>query len=111
MPPGDRHWDAAAEEKWWREELEMMRAGANAIEQKGGLTTSGFYMACVGGLDAAAHFTKRESFGSRGAFVAELRRLMTEPTAPSLPVPSLVEYQRAQRRWLEQITKEYDQES
>ncbi len=109
MPPGDRFWDATAEEKWWREELEMMRAGANAIEQNGSLTTSGFYMACVGGLDAATHFTKPEYFGSRGAFVTELRRLMTEPTSPSRPVPSLVEYQRAQRRWLEQIAREYDQ--
>jgi hypothetical protein len=111
MPPGDRFWDAAGEEKWWWEELEMMRAGANAIEQKGGLARSRFYMACVGGLDAASHFTKPEYFGSRAAFVAELRRLMTEPTAPSRPDPSLVEYQRAQRRWLEQITREYDQGS
>jgi len=108
MPSTDDIWDAAAQEKWWREELEMMRHGADAIEQKGGLNTSGFYTACVGGLDAATHFTKPEYFVSRAAFVAELRRLVTEPTAPSRPVPSVEEYQRAQGRWLQGIIKEHD---
>jgi hypothetical protein len=86
----------------------MMRHGADAIEQRAGLTSSGFYVACVGGLDAATHFTRPECFISRAAFIAELRRLVTEPTAPSRPVQSLVEYQRAQGRWLEQIIREYD---
>jgi hypothetical protein len=108
MPPTDDIWDAAAQEKWWREELEMMRHGADAIEQKGGLNTSGFYIACVGGLDAVTYFTRPKYFVSRAAFVAELRRLVTEPTAPSRPVPSVEEYQRAQGRWLQGIISEYD---
>ena len=108
MSSKDDIWDSAAEEKWWREELEMMRHGADAIEQKGGLNTSGFFVACVGGLDAATHFTKPEYFVSRAAFVAELRRLRTEPTAPSRPVPSVEDYQRAQRRWLEDIIEKHD---
>jgi hypothetical protein len=108
MPSTDDVWDAAAEEKYWREELEMMRHGADAIEQKAGLKTSGFYIACVGGLDAATHFTKPEYFVSREAFVADLRRLMIEPTAPSRPVPSVEDYQRSQRRWLERIMERYD---
>ncbi len=86
----------------------MMRHGADAIEQKGGLNTSGFYVACVGGLDAATHFTKPKYFVSRAAFVSELRRLLTEPTAPSRAVPSVEEYHRAQGRWLQGIIKEYD---
>jgi hypothetical protein len=65
-------------------------------------------MACVGGLDAATHFTKPEYLLNRAAFVAELRRLMIEPTAPSRPVPSVEEYQRAQRRWLGLIIQRYD---
>src|SRR5258706_16172055 len=101
-------WDAAAEEKWWREELEMMRHGADGSEQKAGITTSGFYTARMGGLDAASQFTKPKYFVSRTAFVAELRRLMAEPTAPSRPVPSVEEYQRLQRRWLEDIIKKHD---
>jgi hypothetical protein len=111
MSSTDHVWDAAAEERHWREELEMMRHGADAIEQKAGLKNTGFYIACVGGLDAAIHFTKPERFVSRAAFVTELRRLVTEPTAPSRPVPSVVEYQRAQRRWLEGIIREYDRAS
>jgi hypothetical protein len=108
MPSTDNVWDAAAEEKTWREELEITRQGADAIEQKAGFKTSSLYIACVGGLDAATHFTKPEYFVSRAAFVAELRRLMIEPTAPSRPVPSVEEYQRTQRRWLEQIVRRYD---
>jgi hypothetical protein len=107
MPPTDDIWDAAAEEKRWREEVEMMRHGTDAVEQKAGLNTSGFYISSVGGLDAATHFTSPEFFVTRAAFVAELRRLMIEPTAPSRPVPSVEEYQRSQRRWLEIIIKEY----
>ena len=104
----DDGWDPAAEEKYWCEEVEIMRHGADAIEQRAGFNTSGFYIACVGGLDAAIRFTKPECFVSRAAFVTELRRLVTEPTAPSRSVPSVAEYQRTQRRWLERIIREYD---
>jgi hypothetical protein len=108
MSSTDDGWDAAAEEKWWRGELEMMGYGADAIEQEAGLNTSGFYVACIGGLDAAFQFTATKYFVSRAEFVAELRRLVTEPTAPSRPVPSVAEYQRAQRCWLEDIIRKYD---
>jgi hypothetical protein len=108
MPSTDDIWDAAAEEKWWREELDMMRHGTSAIA---GCKTNGFYTACLGGLDAATHFTKPECFVSRVAFVAELRRLVTDPTAPSRPVPSLERYQQAQGRWLQVIIRRYDRGS
>ena len=97
----DDIWDPFAEEKTWREELWIMRGGADAIEQKAGFNRTGFYVICVGGLDAATHFVKQEYFASRAAFSAELRRLMIEPTPPSRAVPTMEEYQRAQRRWLD----------
>ena len=84
-----------------------MRLGADAIEQKAGFNTAGFYVVCVGGLDAATHFVKPDYFVSRAAFLAELRRLMIEPTPPSRGVPSIDEYQRSQRRRLEGIVKRY----
>lgn len=101
-------WNPVAEEKTWREELEMMRAGTEAIERKADLITNGFYIACVGGRDAATHFVQPEYFVSRAAFLAELRRLMMEPTTPSRRVPSIAEYQRSQRHWLERIVKRYE---
>lgn len=110
MPSNDHIWDAAAEEEWWREELESMKHGADAIERQG-LNTTGFYVACLGALDATSHFTKAKYFSSRSTFVAELRRLVTEPTAPSRHVPSVEEYHRTQGRWLECAIKEYDRDS
>jgi len=59
-------------------------------------------------LDAATQFVKPEFFASREAFLAELRRLMIEPTTPSRAVPSIQEYQGAQRRWLLRNVKECD---
>ena|ERR1051326_7929250 len=100
-------WDPAAEEKFWRETLKDHRAGLEAIEQKLG-NTSGFYISLLSEFDVAVHFTKPKSFVSRAAFVAELRRLMVEPPAPSRPVPSVEAYQRAQRNTLESTIKRYD---
>lgn len=100
-------WDPVAEEIFWRETLQAHRAGLQAIEQKAG-NTSGFYLNLLSEFDAAVCFTRSECFVSRAAFVAELRRLMIEPPAPSRPVPSVEEYQRAQRILLESTMKRYD---
>ena len=104
----DDIWDPVAEEKSWREELQIMRHGADAIERKFGHSTTGFYLACVAALDAATEFVKPEFFVSRAAFIAELRRLMIEPTPPSRAFPRFVEYQGAQRRWLVSTVKKYE---
>ncbi len=80
----------------------MMRRGTDAIAGFNA-RPGGFYINCLSALDAATHFVKPESFVSYAAFVAELRRLMIEPTEPSRPVQSVAEYQRAQRHWLEQV--------
>lgn len=107
MPYKDDIWDSAAEEQHWREELEIMRHGATAIEQKADLNTTDFYITVIGGLDAANQFVKPEYFVSRATFVAEIRRLLLQPTAPSRPVSSVEQYQRTQRRWLESVINRY----
>lgn len=104
----DDNWDPVAEEKFWHEELQIMQHGADAIERRFGPNTTGFYVVCVGGLDAALEFAKPEFFVSRAAFLAELRRLTIESTTPSRAVPSIEGYQSAQRRWLTSIVKKYD---
>jgi len=103
----DDSWDSVTEEQFWRETLKAHRAGLEAIEQKLG-NSSGFYLNLLSEFDAAVHFTRPECFVSRAAFVAELRRLMIEPPAPSRPVPSVEEYQRAQRILLKSTIKRYD---
>jgi len=105
----DDAWDPVAEEEFWRETLKAHRAGLEAIEQKlSTFSTSGFYLNLLAEFDAAVHFTRPECFVSRAAFVAELRRLMIEPPTPSRPVPSLEEYQHAQRTLLQSAIKRYD---
>ena len=101
-------WDSAAEEKSWRETVETARRGQDMLEQKAGGKISDFYILCLSELDAAVRFTRPDCFVSRAAFVAELQRLMVEPTTPSRPVPSVEGYQRAQRYWLEFMIKKYD---
>lgn len=103
----DDSWDPVAEEEFWRETLKAHRAGLEAIEQKLG-NTSGFYLNLLSEFDAAVYFTRPECFVSRAAFVAELRRLMIESPAPSRPVPSVEDYQRAQRNTLESTIRRYD---
>ena len=106
MPFEDDVWDAAAEEKKWRDDLHGMRHGTNGVE-KAGLHTSDFYTACMAALDAATQFTKPQFLVTRAAFVAELRRLMIQPTTPSRPVANIDKYDRVQRRWLEDLIREH----
>lgn len=101
-------WDAAVEEKTWRETTERARQGQDMLEHKVGAMASDFFVLCLSELDAVDCFTRPECFVSRTTFVAELRRLMVEPTTPSRPVASVEGYQRAQRFWLEFMIKKYD---
>jgi hypothetical protein len=102
-------WNPVAEEKFWRETLKDHRACLEPIEQKFG--GSGFYLALLSELDAAAHFTKPEYFVSRSVFVAELRRLMTNPLPPSRHVPNVEDYRRVQKTMLESTIKKYETDS
>jgi len=108
LPSTEHVWDGAAEEKSWRESAASARRGQDMMEQKAGAATSDFYVLCLSELDAADCFIRPECFVSRAAFVAELRRLLVEPTTPSRPVPSVEAYQHAQKFWLEFMIKKYD---
>lgn len=101
-------WDSAIEEQTWRETADRARRGQDMLERKAGGKTSDFYVLCLSELDAVVEFTRPECFTSRARFVAELRRLMTEPTTPSRPVPSIEGYQHCQRFWLEFMIQKYD---
>ena len=101
-------WDPAVEEGYWRESMVRARQGQDMLEPKAGGQPSGFYVLCLSELDAVVEFTRPECFVSRAAFVAELRRLMVEPTTPSRRVPSLEAYQSSQRFWLEFMIEKYD---
>lgn len=106
-PATNDDWDAASEEKSWRESMENARRGQD-IFKKTGADASDFYVLCLSELDAGVHLSKSEHFVNRAAFVAECRRLLAEPTTPSRPVPSVEGYRRAQRFWLEFIIKRYE---
>ena len=68
-PITENVWEAAAEEKYWRETAETARRGQDMMEQKAGGKISGFYVLCLSELDAAVHFTRPECLASRAAFV------------------------------------------
>ena len=101
-------WDAIAEEKHWRKSIEDSVPAMHMLNPKNGQPPSGLYILCLAGRDAAWHFTRPEYLISRDVFVAELKRLMVEPTMPSRPVPDVHAYQEAQKRWLEVLVKKYE---
>jgi hypothetical protein len=110
-PTSEDDWDAVSEEKAWRDTAERGRLAQDQLEQKCGDAKYGFYTLCLAELDAVVYFARPECFTTRSVFLAELRRLMTEPTAPSRPVPSLTEYQHGQKFWLEFMIKKYERGS
>jgi hypothetical protein len=101
-------WDASVEERSWRGIVEKARKAQDMLEQEIVEKISSFYVLCLSELDAAVEFTRPESFLTRTAFVAELKRLIAHPTAPSRPVPNVKDYQRAQKLWLECMINKYD---
>jgi hypothetical protein len=50
-------------------------------------------------------------FSTRASFLAEVRRLISEPTTPSRPVHSLEAYRSAQKWWLESIITQCEWEA
>ena len=107
-PIGAEAWDGIAEEKRWREMVEAVRSGMDRSSQKTDGALLGFHVLCLAELDAASHFTRPECFVTRAAFVAELRRLIAEPTTPSRTVSSVRAYNDSQKWWLEWIVKQYN---
>lgn len=108
--PTQRAWDAAAEQQRWRKSLET----AEKMQDKFGDApkgASGFILLCLAELDAGIRLGQSEYFSSRAAFLAEVRRLIAEPTTPSRPVASIEGYRASQKLWLEFILSKYEQET
>lgn len=57
---------------------------------------------------AIAQMRIRECCSSRSAMIGELRRLLSEPTNPSLPVSDVKAYRTGQKAWLEWILQGYE---
>jgi hypothetical protein len=70
-----------------------------------------FYHLCLAELDALRCFTRPECLSSRAAYIAELKRLLAEPTTPSCPILSTELYQAKQRWWLASLIQEYETSS
>ena len=109
-PTTKRVWDAAAEEKRWRSSLETAQRVQDKFEDapEG---SSGFILLCLAEEDAGISLLKPDVFSSRATFLAEVRRLIAEPTTPSRPVASIEGYRDCQQQWLEFILKTYEQDT
>lgn len=102
-------WDAGAEEKKWRESLDV---GQNAIDElEAKANSSSFYVLCLAEFDAVIHFTRPENFINREVFIKELRILIAEPTMPFRTVPNIQAYRDAQKWYLEWLIKIYERNS
>jgi hypothetical protein len=100
-----------AEEKRWRKSIAESLPVMEQLEPKDGKPASGFYVLCLAELDGVRQITRPECFQSRDVLLAELRRLMVEPTLPSRPVPDVRAYQAAQKWWLEFLIMQYEEGS
>ena len=104
-------WDATAEEKRFRESLERAHRAQNDLGEQLSKSSPDFHLLCVAELDAGSQLVQSGCFSTREAFVAELKRLIAEPTVPSRPVPSLQAYKDSQKWWLESLLLVYEQSS
>ena len=106
--PTQDHWDAAAEERKWRESMERGRKAREGLDEQLSKSSPDFHLLCLAELDAGGHLLRPEYFSTRVVFVAQLRRLIAEPTAPSRPVPSIEAYRDSQKWWLESMIEVYE---
>jgi len=100
-------WDAVAEEMRWRRSTESSRKAQDQFGEPLSKSSPGLYVLCLAQLDAGSALMRSGCFSSRAVFVAELRRLITEPTTPSQPVPDLQAYRDAQKSWLGSLLRQY----
>ena len=112
----DRPWDPSAETARWHELAE--KAGPSYERLKQSFLQSGrkcledqLSHLCLAEFDALAHFDLPKCLSSRAAFIAELKRLVAEPTTPSLPVFSEHGYREGQKLWLEWLIEFYEKDS
>jgi hypothetical protein len=103
-------WDAAAEQKRWRAALERGRKVQDWLGDAS-KPLSDFIVLCLAEMDAGERLSQLDCFSSRAAFLAEVRKLIVEPTAPSHPVPSIEVYRDAQKQWLEFIIRRFEHDA
>jgi hypothetical protein len=104
-------WDPVAEEKKWGAGTDRARQFQERFDQQAPGPLSGFLLLCVAELDAGSRLISSRCFASRDSFLAEIRRLIAEPTAPSRPVASMDAYRDAQMWWLESVITQYESNS
>ena len=109
-PTAKAVWDAAVEEQQLRNATESARRVQDSfkVAPEG---ASGFVSLCLAELDAGVCLLQSDCFSSRETFLAEVRRLISEPTMPSRPVASIEGYRASQKQWLEFILIRYEQDT
>jgi len=101
--PQQRAWDPVAEQKRWCTSIEHARQLQEKLDKEVHTPLSGFLLLCLAELDAGNCLVASGCFSSRAAFLAEVRRLIAEPTTPSRSVLSLEAYRSSQKWWLGSI--------
>ncbi len=104
-------WDPVAEEKRWVTDLDGARRFQERLDKQASGPLWGFGLLCLAELDAGSRLLASNCFATRDTFIAEIRRLVGEPTEPSRPVVSLEAYRDAQKWWLESIITQYESHS
>jgi hypothetical protein len=104
-------WDAAAQEERWHKATEQGRRGLEKFGEQLSISSTDFYILCLAEVDAAQVLMQPQCLASRAAFVAEIKRLIAEPTMPSRPVASVETYRGSQKWWLEFLLEQYESET
>lgn len=101
-------WDAAAEEKRFRESLRRAREADAELGEQLSRSSPNFQLLSVAEIDATEQILESGCFASPDALLAELRRLIAEPVPPSRHVPSIQAYRDSQKWWLESMLQVYE---
>jgi hypothetical protein len=97
------NWDPIAVRKRWRDsEVRGRTAFEKVFPQRPPRSDpNGFYDLCLAEFDALVELNRSQCFGSLSDFVAELRRIQSKPTAPSVPAFNRQVYEACQKQWLD----------
>jgi len=82
-PQPEQGWDPVGEEKQWCTSLESARQFQEKLDKEVRTPLSGFFRLCLAEHDAGNQMLASCCFSSRASFLAEVRRLISEPTTPS----------------------------
>lgn len=110
-PQPEQDWDPDAQKTRWCTSVKHALEFQEKLDEGVQTPLSGFFLLCLAELDAGLQMVQSGCFSTRASFVAEVRRLMSEPTAPSRPVYSLEAYRNAQKWWLVSIVTQCEWEA